>query len=263
MTRTTTSAFTPASARPSVRHRVDVTTTPWVALVGAGPGDPDLVTRRAAELLRHADVVLYDRLAGDAVLALARPGAQLIDVGKFKGGGSSQRHIEQLLVAHHAEGRRVVRLKGGDPFVFGRGQEEVAAAHAAGFEVEVVPGISSALSAPALAGISVTERGVSAHVTIMSGHLVEGDQDWERLADGRGTIVVLMGATTGPSIAGRLRDAGMDPSTPIAAVVDAGRPTQRTMSGTVGELATTGCALPSPCVLVIGRVAARSAPEDG
>ncbi|MFV0307389.1 MAG: uroporphyrinogen-III C-methyltransferase [Desertimonas sp.] len=248
--------FGPSMARPSHRHRVDVTARPWVALVGAGPGDPDLLTRRAAELLAHADVVLYDRLAGPRVLALARRGAQLIDVGKFKGGGSSQRHIEQLLVAHHAAGRRVVRLKGGDPFVFGRGQEEVDAAHDAGFEVEVVPGVSSALSAPALAGISVTERGVSAQVTIVSGHLVEGEHDWDRLAAGRGTLVVLMGASTGPEIARRLLAGGMDSATPATALIDAGRPTQRTLTGTVADLAVAD-RLPSPCVLVIGSVAAR------
>lgn len=244
-------------ARASTPHRVDVTASPWAALVGAGPGDPDLLTRRAAELLAHADVVLHDRLVGPGVLALARRGAQLVDVGKFKGGGSSQRHIEQLLVAHRAEGRRVVRLKGGDPFVFGRGQEEVAAARAAGFEVEVVPGISSALSAPALAGISVTERGISAQVTVISGHLVEGEHDWDRLAAGRGTLVVLMGATTGPGVARRLLAAGMGPATPAAAVIDAGRSTQRTLTGTVGDLAAAPSALPGPCVLVIGRVAAR------
>jgi siroheme synthase len=118
-----------------------------------------------------------------------------------------------------------------------------------------VPGLSSSLSAPALAGISVTERGVSAQVTIMSGHLVEGEHDWNRLADGRGTLVVLMGASTGPSIAGRLLDAGMDASTPVAAVIDAGRASQRTMNGTLDELAAAP-AVPSPCVLVIGRVAA-------
>lgn len=251
---TATTGSDPMAARPTSRHRVEVTATSWVALVGAGPGDPDLLTRRAAELLAHADVVLYDRLAGPAVLALAHPRAQLIDVGKFKGGGSSQRHIEQLLIAHRAEGRRVVRLKGGDPFVFGRGQEEVDAAHAAGFDVEVVPGISSALSAPALAGISVTERGRSAQVTIISGHLVDGEHDWDRLAAGRGTLVVLMGATTGPDVAQRLLDHGMARDTPVAAVIEAARPTQCTLAGTVADLAAAP-PLPSPCVLVIGAVA--------
>ncbi len=135
---------------------------PWLALVGSGPGDPDLLTRRAATLLGVADVVLHDWLAGTAVLQLVRPDALLIDVGKGKGCGTDQRRIEQLMIAHHASGRRVVRLKGGDPFLFGRGMEEVRAAEAAGIAVEVVPGVSSALAAPALAGIAVTERQVSA-----------------------------------------------------------------------------------------------------
>ena len=152
-------------------------------------------TRRAATLLGAADVVLHDWLSGADVLALARPGATLIDVGKGKGCGASQRYIERLIVAHHGAGSRVVRLKGGDPFLFGRGMEEVRAARSAGFDVEVVPGISSSLGAPALAGIAVTERGVSAQVTILSGHRVEADNDWSTLARLDGTLVVLMAAT--------------------------------------------------------------------
>ena len=237
--------------------RVDTTRGPWIALVGAGPGDPDLLTRRAEALLGAADVVLHDWLVGDGVLALARPGARLIDVGKAKGRGSSQRHIEQLMVAHHGEGARVVRLKGGDPFVFGRGSEEVDAAAAAGIDVEVVPGISSALAGPVLAGIAVTERGVSAQVTVLSGHRLAGDNDWGVLARGGGTLVVLMAATTGPAVGAAL-PAGMDPATPVAVVVDAARDGQRVIAGSVGQLAAVDGPLPGPCVLVVGAVARRA-----
>jgi uroporphyrin-III C-methyltransferase len=229
-----------------------------VALVGAGPGDPDLLTRRAATLLGAADVVLHDWLAGRAILGLARPDATLIDVGKGKGCGAGQRYIERLIVAHHGSGGRVVRLKGGDPFLFGRGMEEVSAGRAAGFDVEVVPGISSALAAPALAGVSVTERHVSAQVTIVSGHRVEGDNDWPALARGGGTLLVMMAATTGPSIAQALLDGGLDAATPVAVVVDASGAGQTTLAMDLAALACRRQPLPGPCVLVIGAVAARA-----
>ena len=239
-------------------YRVDPSQGPWVALVGAGPGDPDLLTRRAATLLAAADVVLHDWLAGTAILAMARADATLIDVGKGKGCGASQRHIEGLIVAHHGAGARVVRLKGGDPFLFGRGMEEVDAGRAAGFDVEVVPGITSALAAPALAGVSVTERHVSAQVTIVSGHRIEGENDWEALARAGGTLLVLMAATTGPSIARALVDAGRDASTPVAVVVDASGPGQCTLAMDLAGLAARSASLPGPCVLVIGAVACRA-----
>jgi uroporphyrin-III C-methyltransferase len=230
-----------------------------VALVGAGPGDPDLLTRRAATLLAAADVVLHDWLAGAAILELTRPDAVLIDVGKGKGCGASQRYIERLLVAHHDAGARVVRLKGGDPFLFGRGMEEVDAGRAAGFDVEVVPGISSALAAPALTGVAVTERHVSAQVVIVSGHRVDGHNDWPALARLGGTLVVLMAATTGPSIARALLAGGLAATTPVAVVVDASGPAQATLALELATLAARGDPLPGPCVLVIGAVAARAA----
>jgi uroporphyrin-III C-methyltransferase len=244
-------------------YRVDPSQRPWVALVGAGPGDPDLLTRRAATLLGAADVVLHDWLAGTAILGLARPDATFIDVGKGKGCGASQRYIEGLIVAHHGAGARVVRLKGGDPFLFGRGMEEVDAARAAGFDVEVVPGISSALGAPALAGISVTERHVSAQVTIVSGHRVDGDNDWRALARAGGTLLVLMAATTGPAIAQALLEGGLVAATPVAVVVDASGPAQSSLLMDLAALAARREPLPGPCVLVIGAVAARvtTAPE--
>ena len=204
-------------------------------------------------------MVLHDWLVGDDVLALARPDARLVDVGKAKGRGSSQRHIEQLLVAHHGEGRRVVRLKGGDPFLFGRGMEEVRGLRRAGFDVEVVPGVSSALAAPLLGGISITDRTISAQVTIIAGHRVDGDNDWPALARSPGTLVVLMAASTGPAIARRLIDEGLSETTALAVVVAAGQPVQQVLRGTVGgALARRTTALPGPCVLVIGAVAERA-----
>ena len=249
-------AFATDEPVPTPPHRVDVERGPWVALVGAGPGDPELLTRRGARLLGAADVVLHDWLAGPDVLALARPGAHLIDVGKGKGCGASQRYIEQLMVAHHGAGSRVVRLKGGDPFLFGRGMEEVRAARAAGFDVEVVPGISSALAAPALGGIAVTDRGASAHVTILSGHRVDTENDWAALAAVGGTLVVLMAASTGPRVAAALTAAGMERATPVAVVVDASGRRQAVLPTTLGQLAGRSDPLPGPCVLVIGAVAA-------
>lgn len=237
---------------------LDLAAGPWVALVGAGPGDPGLLTRRAEELLRAADVVLYDWLAGTEILDLANPSAELVDVGKAKGAGCRQDVIEALIVAHAAAGRRVVRLKGGDPFLFGRGMEEARTATAAGFEVEVVPGVSSALSAPALAGIAVTERGRSAQVTIVSGHRASGSTDWAALADTPGTLVVLMGASTGVDMARGLIAAGKDAATPVAVVVSASRPEQVVWRTDLADLADWPGSLPGPCVIVVGAVAANA-----
>ncbi len=247
------------SFEPTPPYRVDASAGPWVALVGAGPGDPDLLTRRAATLLGAADVVLHDWLSGPDVLALARPDATLIDVGKGKGCGASQRYIEGLMVAHHGAGARVVRLKGGDPFLFGRGMEEVRAARAAGFDVEIVPGISSAFAAPALAGMAVTERGISAQVTIVSGQRVDTANDWSTLARLDGTLVVLMAATTGAAVAAALLREGARPDVPAAVVVDASGPRHAVWHTDLATLAGRTTPLPGPCVLVIGAVAA-SAP---
>ena len=166
-----------------------------VALVGAGPGDPGLLTRRGAELLALADVVVYDRLASSALLALAPASAERVDVGKAPGRAAmSQEAINDLLVARGKEGKHVVRLKGGDPFVFGRGGEEAEACIAAGIDFEVVPGVTSAIAAPAYAGIPVTHRGVSTHVTIVTGHedpeKGTSDTDWDALARAGGTLVI-------------------------------------------------------------------------
>jgi uroporphyrin-III C-methyltransferase len=228
-----------------------------VILVGAGPGDPGLLTRRGAEALAAADVVLYDRLVGRAVLDLANPAATLVAVGKGKGAGCDQRHIEALLVDFARRGHDVVRLKGGDPFVFGRGAEEVAACRAAGVTVEVVPGVSSALAAPALAGIPVTHRDLASHVTVVSGHRAGDEgQDWRAIAGAGGTIVVLMAASTSGAVARHLLDAGMHGGTPVAVVIEASHPAQRVLRGTLAELAARERPLAGPCVVVVGAVAA-------
>jgi uroporphyrin-III C-methyltransferase len=228
-----------------------------VSLVGAGPGDADLLTRRAAARLADADVVLHDQLVGPDVLALVSPTALVVDVGKRKGRGWRQRDIERLLVEHAQRGAHVVRLNGGDPFLFGRGTEEVAACTRAGIAVEVVPGVSAALAAPALAGVAVTSRDVSAHVTVLSGHLArDDDRDWSAFVRVRGTLVILMAASTGSAIAARLIAAGMDPATPTAVTVDASLPDQRVLGGTIADLAARTSPLPAPAVITVGAVAA-------
>ncbi len=229
-----------------------------VYLVGAGPGDPGLLTRRAAELLAHADVVVYDRLAADELLALAPPDARRCSVGKAPGAvEASQGEINALLVEHGAAGRTVVRLKGGDPFVFGRGGEEAEALAAAGVPFEVVPGITSAIAAAAYAGIPVTHRGLATHVTIVTGHedpaKGHADVDWEQLARAGGTLVILMGAARVAIIAARLQAGGLPPDTPVAAVQRGTRPDQRTVRAT---LATIGAQpIAAPAAIVVGAVA--------
>jgi uroporphyrinogen III methyltransferase / synthase len=230
-----------------------------VYLVGAGPGDPGLFTRRGEELLRTADVVVYDRLAPRALLDLARPGAELVDVGKAPGHAElTQAEINALLVARGAEGRAVVRLKGGDPFVFGRGGEEAEACIAAGVPFEVVPGITSAIAAAAYAGIPVTHRGVSTSFTVVTGHEdpTKGASDtrWDALARAGGTLVILMGAGRVAEIAKALIAGGRDEHTPVAAVRFGTRPDQRTVRATLGTIADAG--VQSPSAIVVGDVAA-------
>jgi len=230
-----------------------------VSLVGAGPGDPGLLTRRGEELLRRADVVVYDRLASRVLLDLAPPGAELIDAGKSPAGVAlTQEQINEVLVDRGRAGRAVVRLKGGDPFVFGRGGEEAEACRAAGIPFEVVPGITSAIAAPAYAGIPVTHRGVSTSVTVVTGHedptKPGTDTDWSALARADGTLVVLMGAGNVREIARLLIDGGRAPATPVAAVRWGTRPEQHTVRGTLATIADLGVEAPS--AIVIGDVAA-------
>jgi uroporphyrinogen III methyltransferase/synthase len=231
-----------------------------VYLVGAGPGDPGLLTVRGAELLARAEVVIYDRLSVAALLDLAPAHAERISVGKQPRGASTpQEEINRLLVERGRTGREVVRLKGGDPFVFARGGEEARALLDAGVPFEVVPGITSAIAAPAYAGIPVTLRHSSTSFTVVTGHEdpsagEEGTVDWDAVARVGGTIVVLMGVARLRAIADRLIAAGRSPDTPAAAVRWGTRPEQRTVRATLGTLADHELAAPS--TIVIGGVAA-------
>lgn len=227
-----------------------------VYLVGAGPGDPGLLTVRGAELLATADVVVHDRLAERSLLDLAPAPAERIDVGKSPGAPVAQEDINRLLVERGRRHPVVVRLKGGDPFVFGRGGEEAEALIAAGVEFEVVPGITSAVAVPAYAGIPVTHRGLSTSFTVVTGHSrhsVDSDVDWESLARAADTVVVLMGVAHRAEIADRLMAGGLDPQTPVAAVRWGTRPDQLTVRTTLVRLGET--ALEPPVTMVIGKVA--------
>lgn len=232
-----------------------------VYLVGAGPGDPGLLTVRGAEVLARADVVVYDRLSIASLLDLAPAGAERIGVGKAPGQVTlPQDDINELLVERGRAGGEVVRLKGGDPFVFARGGEEAGALKAAGVPYEVIPGITSAVAVPAYAGIPVTLRHSSTSFTVVTGHEdpsrvgPEGSVDWEAVAHVGGTIVVLMGVRRWPEIARRLLAAGRDPATPAAAVRWGTRPNQHTVRATLATLADHH--LESPSVIVVGEVAA-------
>jgi len=235
-----------------------------VFLVGAGPGDPGLLTRRGAQVLAEADVVLYDRLVDPGLLALAPAGATLIDVGKRPGTGSEagtaprQEDINDLLVRHGRQGVTVVRLKGGDPFVFGRGGEEAEALRDAGIAFEVVPGVTAAFAAPASAGVPVTHRGLSSSVTVVTGHVGEPDSaaavDWESLGRAGGTLVVMMGMARRREIARRLMAAGRPADTPVLVVHWGTSPHEEAVRTTLGELATVR--LGPPATIVVGAVAA-------
>lgn len=230
-----------------------------VYLVGAGPGDPGLLTVRGAELLAEADVVVYDRLASPALLALARRDAELVNVGKSpERVEMTQADIDALLVERGRAGLEVVRLKGGDPFVFGRGGEEAEACRDAGVAFEIVPGVTSAIAAPAYAGIPVTHRRVSTHVTIVTGHEdpTKGttDTDWDALARAGGTLVVLMGAGRIADLAQRLIAGGRAADTPVAAVRWGTTPRQHTIRATLATIGDAGVRPPS--AIVVGDVAA-------
>jgi uroporphyrin-III C-methyltransferase len=227
-----------------------------VHLVGAGPGDPELLTVRAARLLAEADVVVHDALVGDGVFALVNPAAEQIDVGKRPGQGVPQELINTLLVTLGESGRTIVRLKGGDPYVFGRGGEEAQALLDAGVPFEVVPGVTSAVAAPAAAGVPVTHRGVSAAVTVVTGHRRAGepDIDWRSLAKVGGTIVVLMGVSQRAHIAAELVAGGLTPDTPVAVVRSATTTDQVTVRCRLDELGIAE--VESPAVIVVGPVAA-------
>ena len=237
-----------------------------VILVGGGPGDPELLTLKGFQALADADVVVVDRLAPLAVLDGLREGVEIIDVSKIpRGRFTPQEEINEILVSRAREGRVVVRLKGGDPFVFGRGMEEVIACNEAAVPVDVIPGVTSAVAAPALAGIPLTHRGISQGFTVITGHAAPDDPrstlDWDALARGGTTLVVLMGVETLASIVGALVDAGREGDTPVACVMDGGLPSQKVVLTTLAAIVSSGAPpeLRSPAVTVIGAVAAFAA----
>lgn len=229
-----------------------------VHLVGAGPGDPELLTLRAVKLLRRADVVVHDRLVEASVLDMAPLWAERIDVGKSPGrSGPTQAEINAILIDRGYRNGCVVRLKGGDPFVFGRGGEEARALNAAGITVDIVPGISSAISAPAAAGIPVTMRGVSSGFTVVTAHQDPGSEqqlDWDALARAGTTLVILMGAARKDLIAKRLRAAGMDPEMPVAVISAATTDRQRIDRTRLADLQRLP--VTPPATIVVGPVAA-------
>jgi uroporphyrin-III C-methyltransferase len=228
-----------------------------VHLVGAGPGDPELLTVRATRLLGAADVVVHDALVDPAVLDLVRQGAEIIDVGKRPGRPVPQELITTLLVGLGRRHAVVVRLKGGDPYVFGRGGEEALGLIEAGVAVEVVPGVSSAFGVPALAGVPVTHRGRAAAVTVVTGHRrpgEEADTDWEALARVGGTIVVLMGVAERATIGARLQAGGLPAATAVAVVERGSRADERVRRCRLDELAELD--VEPPATIVIGAVAA-------
>lgn len=231
-----------------------------VWLVGAGPGDPELLTLKAVRILKSADVVVHDRLVAPEIVDLVPPQARRLYVGKRKARHAlPQDDINQLLVGLALQGLSVVRLKGGDPFVFGRGGEEMLACRAAGVPCEIVPGVSAALAASAAVGAPLTHRGLAQAVTFVTGHAREGrapDLDWPALARPNQTVVVYMGLSSAPMIADRLIVAGRDPHTPVAIVENASQAGEHRVSTTLTGLADAAMTLSGPAVLIIGEVAA-------
>jgi uroporphyrin-III C-methyltransferase/precorrin-2 dehydrogenase/sirohydrochlorin ferrochelatase len=232
-----------------------------VALVGAGPGDPELITVKGRRLLAAADVVVADHLAPGLLLGELRPEVEFVDAAKIPyGPQKAQEEINRILVERALEGKFVVRLKGGDPFVFGRGGEEAIACAEAGVPVLVVPGVTSSIAAPALAGIPVTHRGVAHEFTVVSGHLAPDSPaslvEWPALGRLRGTIVVLMGLKNLPAIAERLIAEGRPADTPVAVIQEGSTDHQRSLRSTLAAVAadTVAAGLRSPVVVVIGAV---------
>jgi uroporphyrin-III C-methyltransferase len=232
-----------------------------VILVGGGPGDPDLLTVGGLRALRNADVVLYDHLAPLACLDDTKPGATLIDVGKLPGGRhTDQAEINRLLIKHAQAGASVVRFKGGDPFVLGRGSEEWLACAEAGVPVRVIPGVSSAIAGPELAGIPLTHRGLTQGFTVVSGHVgpthPASTVNWEVVAKTAGTIVILMGVRHLADICAALIANGLDAQTPAAVVAQAATPDQRVVRGTVETLPALAAdaGIQPPALTVIGSV---------
>ncbi|NBC36650.1 uroporphyrinogen-III C-methyltransferase [Novosphingobium sp. FSY-8] len=237
-----------------------------VWLVGAGPGDPELLTRKAARLIGMADVVLYDALVGEGVLDLARVGAQLVYVGKRSGRHSrDQGSIDQLIVEAALTGARVVRLKGGDPSIFGRSAEEMTACRAAGVRVQVCPGITAASAAAASLGVSLTLRGMARRLTFVTAHARAGEalaMDWAALADPGATLAVYMGKAAAPEVATQLIGAGMAPDTPVAVIENASLPNETTVTTRLDllPLAAKGLRGDGPALLLIGQAVGQDVP---
>lgn len=231
-----------------------------VHIVGAGPGDPDLLTVKALRLIRAADVVVYDKLVSPAIMALIPAGTARIFAGKVaRNHHMPQADINDLLVGLARSGRRVVRLKGGDPFTFGRGGEEAGHLAAAGIAFEVVPGVTSASACSAYAGIPLTHRDLAHGVRFVTGHTKDGQPlvlDWPRLADPDTTLVVYMGRTSAGTICHQLIRHGLPPGTPAAAIINGTRPDQQTLIATLSDLPRQLEAMnrSAPTLLVIGRV---------
>ncbi len=251
---------TPPAGTPARNGAVDGPShARTVAIVGAGPGDPDLLTLRALRLMQRADVVIHDRLIGPDILDFARPGAERVFVGKAKGRHTvPQDGINALMAARARAGQRVVRLKGGDPFIFGRGGEEVEYLIRRGIAVDVVPGVTAAAGCAAAAGIPLTHRDHASAVTFVTGHGREGalDVDFSGLASARRTLVIYMGVSTAATMARRLIEDGMDPAMPAAVVENGTRADQKVVTGTVAELETmvAANAITGPAVIIIGAV---------
>ena len=232
-----------------------------VYIVGAGPGDPELITVKAARLIGSADVILYDRLVSAETIGLAKEGCELIYVGKHLGEPSTpQERINEMLVEKAREGWSVVRLKGGDPFLFGRGGEEAQVLSRDGIPYEIVPGVTSAISVPAYAGIPVTQRHIASSVAFITGHeastKTKGTVEWERMAKSVDTLVVMMGVRNLGSIAERLINGGRDPETPVAIIEKGTTKEQRTITGTLGTIEAKVRAedVKPPAIIIIGKV---------
>jgi uroporphyrin-III C-methyltransferase len=249
------------AVQPAAAVAATATTNGSVILVGGGPGDPGLITVAGLEAVRLADVVVCDRLAPQSVLQYTKPGAEIIDVAKIpKGAATSQERINALLIDRARAGLSVVRLKGGDSFVFGRGGEEWQACAHAGIPVRVIPGVSSATAGPALAGVPLTHRQLTQGFTVVSGHAPPGDPgstlDWAALARANTTLVIMMGVATLPAITAELIKEGLPGGTPAMTVADAGMPTQRVVNGTLADIAeaTRDAGIRPPAITVIGSV---------
>jgi uroporphyrin-III C-methyltransferase/precorrin-2 dehydrogenase/sirohydrochlorin ferrochelatase len=241
---------------------------PGVVLVGGGPGDPGLISVAGYQALLEADVVVADRLAPREILGMLSADTELVDVAKLPRGRSAQQEeINRIIVERALSGQRVARFKGGDSFVFGRGHEEVLACRAAGVPVTVIPGLSSPIAVPALAGIPVTHRGITHEFTVVSGHLPPGHPDslvdWSALGRMRGTVLLMMAVQNAPAIADSMVAAGRSPGTPVAVVCEGSMPGERTVLTTLRSLAAdlAEADVRPPAIIVVGEVVAVAHPE--